>query len=94
MKKSKGLSLEFDANQSRSLPLDGEGTNQTREVGLFLDSSNFQTMDRDNPFLSMGSNPAVSERQRRFMAMCAHDPSKARGKCPSKEVAREFSRRG
>ena len=25
------------------------------------------------------------------MAMCAHNPGKARGNCPSKEVAREFS---
>lgn len=35
--------------------------------------------------------PAVSERQRKFMAICAHTPGKARGKCPSKKVAREFS---
>lgn len=35
--------------------------------------------------------PAKTERQRRFMAMCAHNPGKAKGKCPSKEVAREFS---
>lgn len=25
------------------------------------------------------------------MAICAHSPGKAKGKCPSKEVAREFS---
>ena len=25
------------------------------------------------------------------MAICAHEPGKARGKCPSKKVAREFS---
>lgn len=25
------------------------------------------------------------------MAICAHTPGKARGKCPSKKVAREFS---
>ena len=25
------------------------------------------------------------------MAMCAHNPGKAQGKCPSKAVAREFS---
>lgn len=45
-----------------------------------------------NPFLGpeLASNPAVSEKQRRFMAMCAHDPAKARGKCPSKSVASEF----
>jgi hypothetical protein len=35
--------------------------------------------------------PAKSEKQQRFMAMCAHDSSKAKGECPSKEVAREFS---
>lgn len=35
--------------------------------------------------------PAKTEKQRKFMAMCAHNPSKARGKCPSKAVAREFS---
>lgn len=35
--------------------------------------------------------PAKSERQRKFMAICSHTPSKARGKCPSKKVAREFS---
>lgn len=34
--------------------------------------------------------PAVSEKQRRFMAMCVNSPEKARGKCPSKSVAREF----
>jgi hypothetical protein len=25
------------------------------------------------------------------MAMCAHSPGKAKGKCPPKEVAKEFS---
>lgn len=35
--------------------------------------------------------PAVSERQRKFMAICAHEPGKSKGKCPSKKVAREFS---
>jgi hypothetical protein len=28
------------------------------------------------------------------MAMCAHSPGKAQGKCPSHEVAEEFSHRG
>lgn len=27
------------------------------------------------------------------MAMCAHNPKHAQGKCPSKEVAREFARK-
>ena len=35
--------------------------------------------------------PAVSKKQQRFMGMCLSDPSKARGKCPSKKVAREFA---
>lgn len=35
--------------------------------------------------------PAKTKRQQRFMAMCAHSPEKAYGKCPSKKVAREFS---
>lgn len=44
-----------------------------------------------NPFTQMASNPAVSGKQQRFMAMCAHSPGKARGKCPSQSVAEEFS---
>lgn len=28
------------------------------------------------------------------MAICAHDPSKARGKCPPHKVAEEFSHKG
>jgi hypothetical protein len=35
--------------------------------------------------------PAKSKAQQRFMGMCAHSPSHAKGKCPSKSVAREFS---
>lgn len=35
--------------------------------------------------------PAVSAKQQRFMAMCAHSPGKAKGRCPSKKVAKEFS---
>lgn len=37
--------------------------------------------------------PAKTERQRRFMAMCSHSPGKAHGKCPPKDVAREFAHR-
>lgn len=36
--------------------------------------------------------PAKSEKQARFMRMCAHKPGKARGKCPTKKVARKFMR--
>ena len=35
--------------------------------------------------------PAVSKKQQKFMALCSHSPGKARGKCPSKKVAREFA---
>lgn len=35
--------------------------------------------------------PAKSKKQQQFMAICAHDKSKARGNCPSKKVAMEFS---
>lgn len=34
--------------------------------------------------------PSVSAAQHRYMAMCAHNPGAARGKCPSKAVASEF----
>ncbi len=36
--------------------------------------------------------PAKSKRQQRFMGMCAHNPEKAHGKCPPKDVAEEFSK--
>jgi hypothetical protein len=36
--------------------------------------------------------PAVSKKQQRFMALCAHHPEKAKGKCPPKKVAHDFSR--
>lgn len=35
--------------------------------------------------------PASSEKQQKFMAICAHSPAHARGECPSMKVAREFS---
>jgi hypothetical protein len=47
-----------------------------------------------NPFAGMESNPAVSAKQQRFMGMCAHNPGKASGKCPSHKVAEEFSHKG
>lgn len=36
--------------------------------------------------------PAVSQAQQRFFAICEHSPSKARKKCPSKAVSREFAK--
>jgi hypothetical protein len=35
--------------------------------------------------------PAVSKAQQKFMAICEHDPQHAKGKCPSADVASEFS---
>lgn len=35
--------------------------------------------------------PAKTERQRRFMAMCAHNPSAAKAKCPPMAIAQEFA---
>ena len=35
--------------------------------------------------------PAKSRKQQQFMAICAHNPKHAKGKCPSPKVAREFS---
>lgn len=37
--------------------------------------------------------PAKSPKQQRYMAMCAKSPGKARGKCPSKAVAKKFARK-
>lgn len=35
--------------------------------------------------------PAKTPDMQRFMALCAHNPSKAQGKCPPHKVAEEFS---
>ena len=35
--------------------------------------------------------PAYTKKQQKFMAICSHSPGKARGKCPPKKVAEEFS---
>jgi len=35
--------------------------------------------------------PSTSTKQARYMAMCAHRPEHARGKCPPMKVAREFN---
>lgn len=35
--------------------------------------------------------PAKTKKQQRFMAMCEHNPGAAKGKCPPKSVAKEFS---
>jgi len=37
--------------------------------------------------------PAKTKKQQQFMAICAHTPGKARGKCPEHKVAQEFSRK-
>lgn len=71
-----------------------QDTNQTRTVGMPLVSSEFQTLDQDNPFVKMGHNPATSGKQARFMQGCLHNPGSMEGKCPSKKVAKEFSHEG
>lgn len=35
--------------------------------------------------------PAKTKRQQKFMGICSHNPEKARGECPPKDVAREFA---
>lgn len=35
--------------------------------------------------------PARTAKQQRFFGMCAHNPGKAKGKCPSHAVSEEFS---
>lgn len=35
--------------------------------------------------------PSKTAKQARFMAMCAHDSGKAKGKCPSASVSKEFN---
>ena len=35
--------------------------------------------------------PSTSPKQARFMAMCAHSPQHAKGKCPSHAVSAEFN---
>ena len=35
--------------------------------------------------------PSKTAKQARFMAMCAHSPGKAKGKCPPQKVSREFN---
>lgn len=35
--------------------------------------------------------PAKTKKQQKFMGMCAHTPGKAKGKCPSPKVAKEFA---
>jgi hypothetical protein len=91
-----------DANQFRVLETDPSVTlngvkiesNQLRKVGMALKSSDFDHYDTINPFTQMESNPATSAKQARFMQGCLHNPGSMSGKCPSKEVAREFSHEG
>jgi hypothetical protein len=39
----------------------------------------------------MDKMPAVSQNQQKFMAICQHNPGAAKGKCPSKAVAKEYA---
>jgi hypothetical protein len=62
---------------------------QTRVSDNFMASSDLDHMEF-HPHEGLGSNPATSGKQARFMRACAHG-AKMRSKCPSKKVAREFS---
>jgi hypothetical protein len=37
--------------------------------------------------------PAKTPKMQKFMALCAHSPERAKGKCPPRAVAQEFSRK-
>lgn len=39
-------------------------TNQKRTVGMFLDKNNFKTVDQDNQFTKMASNPCGGGKKR------------------------------
>ena len=69
--------------------LEDKDANQARKVSLMLKSSDYDRIDEDQdiPWLGMGSNPAKSEKQARYMRMCAHSNKQG---CPSKSVARKF----
>lgn len=36
--------------------------------------------------------PSKTAKQARFMAACAHNPEKMKGKCPPMKVAKEFNK--
>lgn len=65
-----------------------QNATQSREVGMFMASSDLDTME-EHPHLGFGSNPATSGRQARFMRACAHG-AEMKAKCPSRKVARKF----
>ena len=49
-------------NQTRKLDPTPEGTNQQRTVGMFLRSSDLNTIDEIHPHLGLKSNPAKLHR--------------------------------
>lgn len=64
--KQHSLPSKEDTNQSRSRPVDPEvklgevqiDPNQSRTVGMFKESSDFDSLNQDNPFMTkMESNP-------------------------------------
>lgn len=85
-----------DTNQSRLTPMflkdsdfdhiedEPASEEEPNEVGL-------HGMEGINPFTRMGSNPATSEKQARFMRACEHNPGSMSKPCPSKAVAKEFN---
>lgn len=82
-----------EAEQYLAFGSSRENPTQSRLVGDFLISSDFNTIEEIDPFTQMGHNPATSEKQARFMRACAHG-AKMRKKCPSKSVARKYMHTG
>ena len=54
---SSEMPTEKDINQKRSVEVSPEDTNQQRKVGMFQPSSDFDVIDKINPFLQGESNP-------------------------------------
>ena len=58
---SKGVPSSEEVNQSSSYDPSPEDTNQSRKLGMALQSSDFDRIDQDNPFVGMASNPCGSK---------------------------------
>lgn len=81
-------SFNHSTDQTRTLTVSPEDTNQTRTVGMFMDSSDLDRIEM-HPHLGLSSNPAKSEKQARFMRACAHGAQMDK-RCPTNKVARKF----
>ena len=54
---SSEMPTEKDINQKRTVEVSPEDTNQQRKVGMFLAESDFDTIEKINPFLQGKTNP-------------------------------------